>query len=43
MKNIETFFKLVRNLFFSTFALIFMFMNSASANIDVLLLDKNNI
>ena len=39
MKNIETFFKLVRNLFFSTFALIFMLMSSASANINALVID----
>ena len=43
MKNIETIFKLVRNLFFSTFALIFMLMNSASANINALVIDKNNL
>ena len=43
MKNIETFFKLVRNLFFSTFALIFMLMSSASANINALVIDENNL
>ena len=43
MKNIKTIFKLIRNLFLSTFVLICVFINIASADINILQVDENNI
>ena len=42
MINNKTIFKLIRNLFLSTFALICVFMNVASADLRILQVDENN-